>query len=375
LLLAGLLLSQGVPACAAVGDAPPPGGGEPGGGGGGGGGAGGQGGSENTFVGSSGSAGSQDDVLDPGAACFSSTSEAVFMPISMFISFDDSGSMAGQKWQKSKAAMIAFFQDPGAAGLRVAFRFFGDMQDPCQACDVGACAEPMVDLGELTTDPAPADAQEAQLVAIFESTPTGGTPLGAALNGAEQWAVNHQWQNPTEKTVVVIVTDGEPSSCEPNKHVIASYAEAARLTNGVLTFAIALEGSNVLFMNEIASRGGTNQAIVISNTSDADQELLAALKGIQSGIGCEFAVPATDGHGHAVDPTRVNVSHVPGGAGEPVLVGQVPSSAACGDAGGWYYDADPPTIITLCPATCKKVKADEDAKVNLLFGCATQPLK
>jgi hypothetical protein len=44
--------------------------------------------------------------------------------------------------------------------------------------------------------------------------------------------------------------------------------------------------------------------------------------------------------------------------------------------GGWYYDDPPatgkPTRILVCPASCSRFKGAPDAKVNLVFGCATQ---
>jgi hypothetical protein len=378
LLLAALFVSHGVPACSSGGA--PTGEFTTGSGGTGntsnlGGQGGGHGGSNiggSTFVGSGGHGGGT--ALDPDAACFTSTIEGILAPLNMFISFDDSGSMSGTKWQKSRAAMISFFQEPAAAGLKVAFRFFGDSSDPCQSCDVAACAEPMVDIGELTADPAPLDAQEELLVGLFQGhQPLGGTPLAAALNGAEQWAVNYASLNPTEKMVVVILTDGIPGPCATNHQVIAGYAEAARQAAGVLTFAIGLQGSAPNLMNLIAQKGGTNQAIMINNTNNADQELLDALLAIRGDFSCEFQVPPDDGHGKDIDFGKVNVNHTPSDGGEPTIFKQVDNLAACTDAGGWYYnDVDPPTLITLCPATCDAIKDDPGGKVNILLGCTTQ---
>ena len=70
----------------------------------------------------------------------------------------------------------------------------------------------------------------------------------------------------------------------------------------------------------------------------------------------------------------MNVDYTPGDGGAMTTFGQVSSESACGSSDGWYYD-DPqnPTSITLCPKTCQSVQADAGAKIQILFGCATQP--
>ncbi|HEY0709581.1 MAG TPA: hypothetical protein VGG33_22410, partial [Polyangia bacterium] len=46
--------------------------------------------------------------------------------------------------------------------------------------------------------------------------------------------------------------------------------------------------------------------------------------------------------------------------------------------GGWYFDVDPamgtPTRVLVCPSTCTQFKKDGNAKVDLLFGCATRTI-
>jgi von Willebrand factor type A domain len=325
--------------------------------------------------GSGGAAGSTGTAIDPDAACAISEVDATLAPLDMFIAFDDSGSMAGPKWVHSRAAMIAFFQDPAAAGISIAFRFFGDETDPCQMCDVVSCSTPMVDIGTLTADPAPMDTQEDALVTLFTGhQPLGGTPLSAVVNGAEQWATNYKALHPDHAMVVLLVTDGEPATCDLNVNDIAAFAAAARASDGVLTFAVGLQGSHPATMNKIATAGGTGQAFFISNTNNSEQELLDALHQIQTDFACTFPFPTTDGKGHKTDPGKVNVQYVPGDGSPPVLFGEVADAAACGASGGWFYD-DPahPTTITLCPATCTELQGDPTGKVKVIIGCTTVP--
>lgn len=55
---------------------------------------------------------------------------------------------------------------------------------------------------------------------------------------------------------------------------------------------------------------------------------------------------------------------------------KVANAAACGPAGGWYYDNDAaPTQVLLCPASCDSLNRAsapaETGRIEVLFGCAT----
>jgi len=302
--------------------------------------------------------------------CAASSQEATSIPVNMFVMVDKSGSMKDNgKWTNAKAAFTSFFQDPAAGSLRVAMRFFPDSGCDGTACDVDVCSQPAVDVGALS------DAAHAQaLVDAFAAhDPSGGTPMSAALGGAEKWATDYTAKvMGTEKVVVVLVTDGEPNGCDDSVDHIAKEASDAFTGAGVMTFAVGLAGSNQGTMDKIAVGGHTTQGFFIGN-GNAKADLLAALKAIQqSSLGCAYAMPVADA-GQTVDPTRVNVTFTPSGGAAETL-GQVSGAAACSAAGGWYYD-DPakPATITLCPTTCQTVQADMGAKMQIVLGCTTHP--
>jgi hypothetical protein len=312
-----------------------------------------------------------DGGLDPDSACATSSEEAVLVPVNMFIAVDKSGSMSdSSKWTNAEAAFSAFFQDPAAASLRVALRFWPD--DGCDggACNIDVCAQPQVGVGPLS-DPA----QVSALVSLFASKdPGGGTPTWAALGGATKWAKDYAAQTGgSEKVVVVLVTDGEPTECDTNISSIASFADDAWQNAQIPTFAVGMVGSNETDMNTIAAAGGTTTGIFIGN-GNAQQELLDALLAIQkSTVACEFAMPQGD-PGTTVDPTKVNVNYTPGGSDMAQTIGQVNDAAACGSGAGWFYDDNnAPTKIILCPGTCTAVQADDGAKIEILLGCDTKP--
>lgn len=318
--------------------------------------------------------------LSPDAACATAVEQGTPVPTTLFIMFDKSGSMLDdQKWAGAKAALIAFFQDDDSAGLRVALRFFPDDAPVpgCneQACSVEACAQPLVEAGELTSKPASDDPQQKALVdAVNSRKPGGETPMYPALAGATQWATAYaKPKEGTENTVVLLVTDGEPNGCNESITDIAALAATAHAEAGVITHVVGMQGANEAQLDAIAKAGGTNEAFLIGAGASVHTELLAAMKKItKTQLACVFAMPESSEPGTEVDPDFVNVTYSSAGAA-PETLGQVASAAACGPGGGWYYD-DPadPAILSLCPATCDAVQGDPDAKIEILLGCATQ---
>ena len=176
--------------------------------------------------------------------------------------------------------------------------------------------------------------------------------------------------NHTEQAIVLLVTDGEPTTCDTNPTNINKIAEKALSGAGVLTFAVGLAGSNQATMNAIAQAGGTGQAFMIANGMAA-QDLLKALKQIQANaVACSFAMPLPPSPKDEIDLEKVDVNYTPSGGGAKAKFPQVESVASCGAAGGFYYDnPTKPTTINLCPASCTKVQTDSGAKVDIFLGC------
>jgi hypothetical protein len=241
-------------------------------------------------------------------------------------------------------------------------------------CDINACAAPLVDMGTLTADAAPTDVHEGALVnAVMTSAPLvsgEGTPTYVALAGASQWAVAYQQAHTDQRTVIVLVTDGEPNGCNTQTQAIADIAGNAFTTAEIRTYAIGLAGVGENFMNAIAMAGGTDQAYFVSDGATATADLLAALNAIRGmALACDFPVPSSTSSGMAIDPSLINVNFSTTAGGE-VELGLVGSAAECADQQAWYYD-DPmmPTRIMLCPAACTSVTGDANASISILAGC------
>jgi len=323
--------------------------------------------------------------------CAVNTSTADPRPVNMFIQFDRSGSMMyttkGEllpidKWAQAVNALNAFFTDAKSDGLKVALRFFPDDKpvpgcagDTGGSCDPVACSQPLVPLGTLLA--APGDPHETALLsAIASATPSDpstaagrtGTPMHPALQGALSWAASTQAMLPNERVVVVLVTDGEPNGCQNNRvDAIAALASEARTQNGIMTYAIGIQGSQEESMNQIAQAGGTERAFFSSDAASAQQDLLNALNAIRSNVlACDFNLPA----GGNLDPNKINIQFT-GADGTPQTLLRTDAASCAG--GGWYYD-DPaaPRAIRLCESTCNTVQGAVQAKIEVVVGCATQ---
>jgi hypothetical protein len=365
----------------------------------------------------------------------------------MFAGGDPRCMTGPSRWDLTSAALIQFIQDPTAAGLKMALRFFpddhpvvgcdgypttqtgftggmgmgfgaggrggtqfggagtgtfggagrtGTAGSPAGVgaagtssttgtggagdnCDANACAQPLVDIGALTADPAPMDIQEQNLVnAIMMSAPPDvatlnpnpQTPTSAALQGAVNWSTTYEAAHMDEKTVIILITDGEPAGCDTNATDIANIAAQAH-QNGIDTYVIGLGGLNSTALDQIAQAGGTMTAFTVSATADSTTQLLNQLISIRGqALKCNLDVPKSDSAGKQIDPSFINVTYQSGANGTAMPVSLVSGMDKCGTDQGWYFDnPTAPTQIILCPATCDTVSKDSMAQVGIAVGC------
>jgi hypothetical protein len=325
-------------------------------------------------------------VIDPNSACAKGTASANLAGVNMFVMFDRSSSMNEEavrngptRWELTSTALSGFFASPSAGGLNLALRFFphdlpatGCNQ---QGCDAAACAMPLVGLGSLSAQAAPADAQEKALLDAIQASAPGmsgaGTPIYAALGGALQWAHAQHLKTPSENNVVVLVTDGQANGCDTNIGHIAKLASDALAADGTLTYAIGLTGSEKADMDRIAMAGGTTKGIFVTDGANTTQDLLDALGNIRGAIlDCDFPMPQPK-PGVTVEPSLINVNLTPS-SGTLSTLPQVSGEANCMANAGWYYDnPGAPTRIILCKSTCDSVTADPKASLEILLGCPT----
>jgi Mg-chelatase subunit ChlD len=319
------------------------------------GGAGGEGGGLVVTGGAAGNGGA-------GGACFSTSSEARRVPLDIIFLVDRSGSMAGPKWEGTKSALTAFFNDPASTGLGVGMVYF-----PAAKADVCApqtYAQLDVPIGLLPTN-------SFDLTNSIPASPLGtSTPTYPGLNGALLAATAYQDSHPNHKVILVLATDGDPTGCLPTEiDLIAGLAQNARNYNGVKTYVIGVQGSTIANLNKIAIAGGTNAAYDI--TQDINQFSAKVAEIRFEALGCDYEIPDAP-PGQQFDPDLVNFTYIPKGVGAEKILPRAKDLAECGDKAGWYYDNNfGPTKIILCPASCSTVQADTTGKVSVQFGCGS----
>jgi hypothetical protein len=309
--------------------------------------------------------------------CTSGYAKAVFKPLNLYFIVDKSGSMSGSKWSGTSSGLKKFFQAPGSAGLGTALEFYplasgGSFGDGCPgaACAPAACANPMVTLGTLTNQPAPADAQEQKLVAAVDAVaPGGGTPLHPALDGALAWAIARSQANPNQTHAVVLVSDGDPSECNTSGPAIMGLAADAYNTAAIKTYVVGMDGANIAALDQIAAAGGTGKSFVIigNNANGIEQQLISTFQAISAAhVSCSFTLPAPG----TFDPSDISVTFTASNGATSILP-QRTTANSCGT--GWYFDSNTnPTTIVVCPATCAAAKADSGSSISVNVGCPKQ---
>jgi hypothetical protein len=229
----------------------------------------------------------------------------------------------------------------------------------------------------------------AAVVASLNAASTNGsTPTAGALNGVTTYCANYMGANPDDVCVGVLISDGEPTRCDPQDATgLGNIAQAALTQSGVRTFTVGMAEADFAVLNAIARAGDgdcdpASPEFACDATAVRDA-LIAALQAIRESITtteivktplpCEWEIPDPP-DGESFDRNLVNVQFQQG-ALEPQRVGHVASENDCSNfSGGWYYD-DPnaPNRVLVCPDTCAVLQSIEDARVDILFGCASIP--
>jgi hypothetical protein len=178
----------------------------------------------------------------------------------------------------------------------------------------------------------------------------------------------------------LLITDGGPEGCQSSAATLAALVRAHRLSTGIPIYVVGTQGAAYAWLESIAEAGGapahdTHCAggvkpchfyDVASAKPDVFIEVLQQIR--RAAIACTYAMPTGDAG--LVDPSEVALSLSPSGGGTAERVPRVSTSAACGDATGFFYDDNSsPNVISLCPASCDALRAGDGGKVELLLGC------
>ena len=101
---------------------------------------------------------------------------------------------------------------------------------------------------------------------------------------------------------------------------------------------------------------------------DFDAIFNAIAEGVIEGskTSCEYDVPVPEGG--IVDLDETKVTYVPGDGGADVKLTRVANEAACSGGAGFYFNETLEKLF-LCPSSCTTVQDDDEAKLNIDFGC------
>lgn len=125
---------------------------------------------------------------------------------------------------------------------------------------------------------------------------------------------------------------------------------------------------------ELASiTGGSSYSICTADWSALFRDLTRAIAVVRP-LPCSYDIPEPP-DGMSFDPFLVNVDLTRGDGTRTRLpyVGNPDGAVFCpADGLGWYYD-DPsdPDSIELCGGICDAIEGDDDARMDIAFGCAT----
>jgi hypothetical protein len=294
-----------------------------------------------------------DASSDGAASCATAKARPEYSPIRIVISYDKSASMLlFAKWDAAKAAFNAFFADPASKNISASLTFFPQGT----ACDVPTYAKPNVPLTPLPDKVTFANALGGQF-------PNGDTPTLPAIQGAIQYAQSLQG---SVKTVIVLVTDGEPNVCSSTVQAVAN--AVATVANTIPTYVVGI--GNVANLDTIAAAGGTKKATLISTTNaqQTADDLQKALNAIREEVtSCEYGIPPPP-QGKTFEPGKANVVFTPSNG--PAVTW--PYDPGCTGGVGWHYD-DPknPKTIVLCPGSCATRKGDPKGTLDVVLGCKT----
>jgi len=307
-----------------------------------------------------------------GTLCEGQDFAAEPMPVDMFLMYDQSQSMTdpvggSTRWDAARAAMSAFLNDSKASGVGVGIQFF-----PLGGVAPGSCTAPY-STADVPITLLPGAAQGI-VDAINRKGPSAFTPTGPALEGAishmKAWAPAHPGRAP----VVVLVTDGFPTECEPRQMAdIAAMAKSAFETDPPVRTYVVGFGDGLGNLSQIAKAGGGEVFLMDEGADVAAQFVNAMLSIASTPLQCEFDIPKIDSSTEEINPGLVQVTYTPNAT---KVREEVPKLNQLGDCllnsgKGWYYDdIQKPTKIYVCDGTCDAFRA---GIVSIGYGCSPIP--
>ena len=325
-----------------------------------------------------------------GTACAGLSYEPEYMPLDIYVMFDQTGSMCScvdpplignpcpdsscrkTRIEAIREAMSRFMADPASAGIGIGVGYFGQFPIGSAVCQDSPYAAAAVGINQLP------DNASAMMLSLNGVSPTGETPTGSAIRGACSYAKSWKQSHSSHKVVLLLVTDGLPEApvscptagCCPTLSDAQSAATACLTDNpGIQTYVLGV-GPYLDNLRQIASAGGTSDAYLVGS-GDVSAEVLQALNLIRgaASIPCSLKIPSPSS-GQTLAYDEVNIAYADSSC-QGTVYPYVKEAAACGTDVGWHYDnAAAPTHVELCPTSCDQVST-AGARLMFTMGCRT----
>lgn len=224
------------------------------------------------------------------------------------------------------------------------------------------------------------DAQKSSIrakIAASDAEFYWGTPMKAALQGAVQKQATLDLDGVRS---VVLITDGEPTSCDTESNSIDSVVNVAKggtaLAKPVFTYVVGvIDGklaANAANLSKVAVAGGTKRADGCEATNSCfyavdaksfESDIGKAFKDIEmKAFSCTFDVPSLASGSPDFDKVNVTLKK---SDGTTVTIARDPAKAD-----GWEF-LEGKSKVQLYGAACTEVKASTSTKVEIVLGCTT----
>ncbi|MET0284090.1 MAG: hypothetical protein ABW352_06460 [Polyangiales bacterium] len=327
---------------------------------------------------------------DPGGcASVSSRAEARLMPVDIVWAIDTSGSMAAS-FPAIQAALNTFSTKVNEAGIdaHIVLLAGAGLCVPAPlgsgTCGLGIGGGPGGG-GLLPQGPAP-DTKEPNFLHL--DVPFGANEgMPVILNSYGNYK---RMLRPDAHTHLVLTEDGAPltspdavveqiegrgnnawsPALAPESWTFHGVVCKNGLSGGACLLAFLTPDTTLALVER--SGGIASDLALAGSAMDPFAELLNELAErviVGAELSCDYDIPPVP-RGEVFDRNLVNVS-VSSAVSDPRTLPQA-KSGACADNQAWAYDDDvDPKKIVLCPAACDALRAEEEAKLDVQFGCET----
>lgn len=296
-----------------------------------------------------------------------------------------------EPFAQTQTAMNAFAQRVRDAGLDVRVTLFSSEQVKTNLIESGLCIAAPLGSGSC-----PDDSRVPEYFHYPHHPAPSGDPVPELIGNLDEWSV---YLRPEASKAFVLIFGFDVLHGDGGDAYSAAEAPAAATER-----VAALRGMDARFANAVVhgiyafadcpypddlwnTGGGLGEgrvyremvqmtAGVSGDFCDFDFEpvfdAIADSVVTSAGVDCRWGIPKPP-PGEVFARDLVNVRYTPGTGGDATDIFYVGDAGACGAAGGWYYDdAEAPTEVLACPATCDVIQVDGRAQVDVLFGCETQ---